>query len=518
MVFLAFFAAAPPSAPPLYQRIDQEIAAASKTFRPSPRSSDAEFLRRVYLDFIGRIPSTTEARTFLNEDSSNKRQRLIDRLLALPEHARHLATVFEVFLMERRPGKHVPPEQFHEFLRASFAANKPYDQLVREILAADGTPEKNRAAAGFYLGRDAEPHVVTRDVGRMFLGMNLQCAQCHDHPLYHSYKQDHYYGIFAFYNRTQLKNDPARKMAVLTEKADGEVSYSSVFNPKLTKTTGPRLPDRPAVEEPKKDPKAPAFSRRARISEQVVHPDNARFQRNAVNRLWASLIGRGLIHPLDLDHDENPPSHPRLLALLADDFTAHKFDVLYFLRELALSDTYQRSSELPAGVKEVPPSNFAVAELRPLTPEQMAWSFMQATGLVDAERLALGKGASEAALYAKLVGNVAPFVRTFGGQPGQPQNDGFEATIDQTLFLKNGKVLRSWLVPQPGNLTHRLLALKDAGEIAEELYVSVLTRLPGAEERQEVAEYLARRPAERQAALEELVWALATSAEFRFNH
>jgi hypothetical protein len=291
-----------------------------------------------------------------------------------------------------------------------------------------------------------------------------------------------------------------------------------VFDPKLTRTTGPRLPDRPAVEEPKKDPKAPAFSRRARIAEQVVHSDNTRFKRNAVNRLWASLMGRGLVHPLDLDHDENPPSHPHLLALLADDFAAHKFDVRYFLRELALSETYQRSSETPAGVKEVSPSSFAVAGLRPLSPEQMAWSLMQATGLTDAERLALGKGATEAALYAKLAGNVAPFVRTFGGQPGQPQNDGFEATIDQTLFLKNGKLLRSWLAPRPGNLTHRLLALKNPGETAEELYLSVLTRLPGTEERQEVADYLARRAAERQAALEELAWALASSAEFRFNH
>src|SRR5262249_54622760 len=159
---------------------------------------------------------------------------------------------------------------------------------------------------------------------------------------------------------------------------------------------------------------------------------------------------------------------------------------------------------------------FAVAQLRALTPEQLARSMMQATGLTDVERKALGKNASEAALHAKLAGNVAPVVATFGGQPGQPESPDFQATLDQTLFLKNGALLRTWLAPRPGNLTGRLGELKDAGAVAEELYLSVLTRSPSAEERKEVADYLAARTADRAAALQELAWALLASAEFRF--
>src|SRR5262249_1725510 len=136
-------------------------------------------------------------------------EALIDRLLASPEHARHLAHVFDVMLMERRPDRFVPRAQWHEYLRSSFAANKPWDVLVREILGADGADPKMRAPAKFFLDRGAEPHLVTRDISRLFLGMNLQCAQCHDHPRIEEYRQEHYYGLYAFVSRTRLVADQA---------------------------------------------------------------------------------------------------------------------------------------------------------------------------------------------------------------------------------------------------------------------------------------------------------------------
>jgi hypothetical protein len=166
----------------------------------------------------------------------------------------------------------------------------------------------------------------------------------------------------------------------------------------------------------------------------------------------------------------------------------------------------------------VPPASFAVANLKPLSPEQLAWTLMQATGLTDADRQALGKGQTPQALEARLAGNVAPFVATFGAAPGEPEGQGFETTLDQTLFLVNGGLVRGWLAPRPGNLTQRLLPLTDPDQVADELYLSVLTRPPAAEERKEVAEYLRARPQDRPAALQELAWALLTSAEFRFNH
>src|SRR5262249_31141820 len=158
-------------------------------------------------------------------------------------------------------------------------------------------------------------------------------------------------------------------------------------------------------------------------------------------RFWALLMGRGLVHPLDLDHEGNPPSHPELLDLLTDKFVGMNFDVRAFLRELALSQTYQRASAPPPGVKDVPPALFAVMALKPLSPEQLAWGTMQATGLTDAERQAL-KPPDEAALSAKLAKNVPSFVTVFGGPRGQPESPTFQATVDQALFLANGGQVR----------------------------------------------------------------------------
>ena len=443
-----------------------------------------------------------------------------------------MATVFDVLLMERRPDKHVPRGQWQEYLRTSFAQNKPWDQLVRDMLSSDGSEPKLRPAAKFFLDRDADANVLTRDISRLLLGMNFQCCQCHDHPLVEDYKQDFYYGVFAFLNRSYLFVDKAKNHTVLAEKAEGETTYQSVFDPKkITKTTGPRVLGGQLIKEPKFDKgkeyepiavkggrPVPKSSRRGQLAAAIVNSGNPQFKRNIVNRLWTLMMGRGLVHPVDYDHSANPPSHPELLALLADEFAAHKFDIKWFLRELASSKTYQRSSEQPAAAKGVPADRFAVAQMKPLSPEQLAWAVMQATGLTDAERKALGKNANEAVLHSRLAGNVGAFINTFGSRPGQPEGQSFETTLDQTLFLTNGPVIRGWLSPRSGNLTDRLLQLKDPSAVGDELFISVLTRPPTAEEQTEVVEYLKTAGKDRSAALQELEWALVASAEFRFNH
>jgi hypothetical protein len=517
---------------PLRQRIDQAIAAAKPDFaqHAATPASDAEFLRRIYLDLTGSVPTADEARAFLKDPSSAKRQTIIDCLLTSLEHARHLATILDVILMERWPDKYVAHEPWLEYLRSSVAANKPWDQLVREILSSDGADAKTRPAAKFYLERQAEPNLLTRDISRLFLGTNLQCCQCHDHPRIEDYKQAHYYGLFAFLNRSSLVVDKKLNLAVLSEKADGEVTFQSVFDPaKVTKSTSPRLPEGPPLEEPAIEkgkeyvvaPVAggravPRFSRRALLGPTLASGDNEQFKRNIANRLWALMMGRGLVHPLDLDHSANPPSHPQLLKLLADDIAARKFDMRGFLRELALSQTYQRSSEQASPGQEAEPTSYTVALLKPLTPEQLAWSLMQATGQRDAERQALGKNATEAALFARLSPNVKPFIKAFGNPPGQAQE--FDARLDQALFLANGSIVRGWLTPRPGNLIDRLGKITNTDALIEESYLSVLTRLPSAEERKEAADFLTSRAKDRTAALQDMAWALLASAEFRFNH
>ena len=246
----------------------------------------------------------------------------------------------------------------------------------------------------------------------------------------------------------------------------------------------------------------PTYSRRELLAAAITAPENAAFARTAANRLWAMMLGRGLVHPLDMDHPGNPPSHPELLDLLAAEFAAHNFDVKWLLRQIALSDTYQRSSEVPAGLTDVPPDRYLVANLKPLSPEQLAYAVVQATG--PAQAVPDGKA------------NVAAFVKVFGGRPGEPE-DAFAATLDQSLFLKNGAVVRGLIAAKPGSLVDRLAKRTDPDAVADELFVSVLTRPPTDDERRDVAAAL-KDVKDRPAALAELAWALVASAEFRFNH
>lgn len=536
------------AAEPLHKRIDQLIAAADPKFETyaAPVCDDATFLRRAFLDLAGVIPSAEQLQEFLDDPapSPNKRAQWIDRLLTSPRHARHLQYVFDLMLMERRKGNTVAQKEWAEFLRLAVKENRPWNQVVQQILAADGADPKQRGAAKFYLDRGFDLDVVTRDVGRIFLGVDLECAQCHDHPAIDDYYQRHYYGIAAFLKRSYLFTDPKTKRKLLGEKAEGEVSFTSVFTQESGKTA-PRLLEMAAIADPKATAKkykvkpsrkargVPEYSRRLQLAQAMVEDKNADFRRNLVNRLWALMMGRGLVEPLDIRHAANPPSHPKLLELLADDFLAHRYDIRWLLREMALSQTYQRASRVTdrkLASKAV--KCYAVGLLKPLTPEQLAWSVMEATGVTTAtlraQQAALLKKKAdhcpgqaddpwwqETALHAALEKNVAQFVTRFAGQGGQ--KTAFDTTAEQALFLINGPLVQKWLTPATTNLTGRLQAESDDRTVVRELIRTILSREPTAEESQELAEYL-QGSKQRAAALQELAWALLSSAEFRFNH
>ncbi len=347
---------------PFHQRIDQTVAAGNIV--PVVRQAgDAEFVRRIYLDLTGSIPTVEEVRHFLADADADKRSKLVDTLLDSRAFTRHMATTFDVWFMERRAAKHVKDPEFRNYLIESFAKNKPYDQLVHEILAADGTEQKIRPAARFYLDRDGEPNLLTRDVGRIFFGRDLQCAQCHDHPNITDYLQREYYGIYAFFNRTYLFQPDKKKPALLAEKAEGEATYKSVFT-EVAASSLPQLPkskDKVVVDPKfkpgeewkvkpnKKDKKVqavPKYSRRQQIAKLVVDGKSDTFNRNIANRLWAHMMGQGLVEPFDFHHAANPPSNPALMTLLAEGIVNLDYDVKSFLREIALSDSYQRSFEM----------------------------------------------------------------------------------------------------------------------------------------------------------------------------
>ncbi|MBS0204218.1 MAG: DUF1549 domain-containing protein [Planctomycetes bacterium] len=373
---------------PLHLRLDQ-LVESSQIGPLAPLANDAEFLRRAYLDLIGAIPSSAEARTFLDDPSPNKRELLVDRLLASPRFPIHMATQFDVMLMERRPDKHVPTPEWQKYLQAAFEQNKPYDQLAREILSSDGTDPALRPAAKFFLDRDAEPHSSSRDVGRMFFGMDLQCAQCHDHPLIDHYLQADYYGLFAFLNRTEVFTDAAQKKSFLAEKADGDASYKSVFTGDAANTR-PQLPGMSEIDEPRfrlgedyvtapapNVRPVPKYSRRAKLAELATNGTNRQFNLNIANRLWALVMGRGLVHPVDLHHPANPPAHPAALELVTNEFVAQKYNMKWLLRELVLTRTYQRSIDPPtdpapqvaAAAPQVPAVEAELARLKGVADE-----------------------------------------------------------------------------------------------------------------------------------------------------
>lgn len=508
---------------PLSTRIDALIAAKAGGFAVSPPTDDAEFLRRLYLDLAGRIPTVAEARQFLSDTAPDKRAALIDRLLNSADYPRRMQELFHVMFMERLGDN----DAWKKYLHDAFAANKPWHTMAREILRADPADEANRGAAFFYAKRldhygqnPIDYPGLTRDVGRLFLGVDLRCAQCHDHLFIDDYKQEDFQGLFAFFQNAFLHDLSA---PIVAEKPTTQkVAFMSVFA-KVEKQTGPRLPGEPEIaipavaageeylQPPDAKTKLPGtlkFSPLAKLAEQLPRSENRLFTRNIANRLWFVMMGRGLVEPLDLSHRANPPSHPELLDLLAGEFAAHNFDIKWLLGELARSGTYQRSSLLPAPDQPPPPELFLTGLEKRLSAEQLARSFLEATG--ERQRL-------EAADGKPFVEAQARFIKAFANPPREPE-DAFSPSLASALFILHDQAVLDLLVARPRNLVDRLDKTTDANLLTEELYLSVLSRQPSDEELAEVAEYLAKHADRRPTALGQLAWALLASTEFCVNH
>lgn len=537
---------------PLHELIDRHVETRITEHRipvaePAP---DAEFLRRVSLDLTGVIPDADTARAFITASDREKRARLIDRLLASDAWPRHMARGFDVMLMERRPDKYVTTPEWRDWLAKSFAEEKPLNVLVSEILGADGVDEEERPAAKFYLDRAVDKDTLVKDIGRLFLGINLQCAQCHDHPDIDDYLHQYYHGLSVFVAGSKTFKQPDGRF-VLQETVMREVEFASVFEPDSTRKTGPRLiealmevPSFPEGEEYVEKPSrtvrsVPKFSLRELLAKRLPADETPEFARNMVNRLWAMMMGRGLVHPLDMHHAGNPPSHPELMDELTFRFVSSGYDVKELLRGIALSSAYQRSSVLPDGVdpESVPVDSYAVAIMKGLSPEQLFESLLigtQSAGVLEQqidEALAeIEEGASAEqsepeepnpekaaeARAAERLRRVAEFVTVFGSVPGQPEGE-FSASLPQALFLANSETVSEWIPPGPDNLATVLLATDDQQTLTEQLYLSTLSRLPTADELELVGEFLGEND-DRSKAITALIWSQLASAEFRLNH
>jgi hypothetical protein len=500
--------------------LDAELKKAGVT--PARPASNATLVRRLTLDLAGRVPTLAETRAFVESKDKDKTARLVDRLMASPAFVRHQATEFDTLLMDGTRGS------VRGYLLTAFKENRPWDRIFRELLLPDQKDPKQKGAAEFLKQRLRDLDLVTSDVSSVFFGVNVSCARCHDHPLALDWKMDHYYGMKSFFIRTynaggfvaerdfgsiKFKNskgqDTVAKVMFLNGKV-AEVPPSRQPTPAEMKKLRGKFKKRGQMRTP---PPPPKFSVRAQLVKLALEPGKADFfARAIVNRVWHWLFGQGLVMPLDQMHSANPPSHPELLQWLGRDLEAHKYDLRRLIRGLVLSRAYARSSRWE-GSKTPDPQLFAVANLRPLTPMQLATSLYLVT--TDPARFPAGMKADA---FDKQVEGLENRGRGFAGNIEQPRGNFQIGVGEALLFSNNERVQQEFLADGRDRLVGRLVQVKDRKELIDLAVRTVLARPPRAEENKVLSEYLGKRQDRPVEACRQVVWALLTGPEFRFNH
>ncbi len=504
---------------PLREVIDAEVRAAwqKQKITPAGKADDAVFLRRIYLDLVGDIPTYDEARQFLADADPRKREKLIDRLLADPRFAVQQANVWDLVLFGRNPAGGDATRRrdgFKRWLAGQFARDVPYDRWVRALILAE-----EDGSELFHVQFRNQPEDEAVAVSRVLLGTQLQCARCHDHP-YEKWTQRDFYGMAGFFVRLVVADAPAaagKAKFVIREKSTGDVLFSgSAKEQKPGRKGEPVRPrflggaelDEPALPKGFKEPEfkgkgpppRPAFSRKEKLADWLVAADNPYFARAVANRVWAQYLGRGLVHPVD-DLGNHPPSHPALLEALTRETVARKFNLKAVIRELVNSETYQLADTGP--VRAALPEWFERARVRPLSAEELMAALRTATG--------------PDAIGAKAVKDNGPYFLRYFGEPTNGQGE-FQGSVAEHLFLGNSGQVRQMCQPRKGNLADTLLTAKAPWEEkVDRLFLSVLSRPPRAEERERFAKHLTSDAKAAPALVEEAIWVLLSCSEFRFN-
>lgn len=478
---------------------------------PSDLSDDATFLRRVTVDIAGRLPTMDEAEAFLSDESSDKRARLIDSLLDGGGYADYFAGKWAAILRNQRRNDRFMPDTyaFHEWIRQSLQANRPYDEFVRDILTATGEIRDNPPAAWYRnVGGNKER---MQDMAQVFLGVRLQCAQCHHHP-YEKWSQDDYYGLAAFFTTLEHKR-PRPGQEVLVHRA----KPAKFKNPTSEKELGPALPGKgPLNLAPDEDP-------RGALADWVVAPENPYFGRMIANRYWKHFFGRGLVDPEDDLRVTNPPTHPALLDSLESHVVKSKFDLKELVRLICNSRTYQLSSE-PNQFNGEDQQNYSRFYPRRMQAEVLADAINQLTNATDSFR-GQPAGAKAVQLPDDQFAQEFHFLAVFG-RPSMASACECERTgtfsLAQALQLVNSKETRAKLTADRGRPA---LLLRDRSRTDQdrvnELFLRAYSRYPNAEDASIALEFLSGTETSRveaKKAYEDLVWSLLNSREFIFNH
>lgn len=500
---------ATPSGVSLTGRIDARLRDAwtEAKVRPVARADDGEFLRRVSLDLVGRIPTAAEARDFLDDPSPGKRAALVDRLLDSPAYAARAALIWRQTLLPDALDDGAPAAGgFDAWLARKVDEGASYDQVAREVLTAR-LAGRNRDAmadaafepspAAFFAAKGGKPEVLAADTARAFLGLRLACAECHDHP-FAKWKREEFWQFAAFFAGVPRAADPnddaeagnaARPVDARAQAARRELTIpGTAIVAKATHLDGSAPQWQPRVET------------RTTLAEWVTAPNNPYFARAAVNRVWARFFGVGLVDPVD---DLDASTDPALAALLdevAGAFRDARYDLKGLIRAIVLTEAYNLSSAVDPA-EPTPPPLFARMPVRGLSPGQFVDSIAQATGAEVGE--ARGR-----------------FLALFSDRNEAPTEA--QTSILQALTLMNGSFVAAATDPRTGNILGAIAGapyLDTAGRV-EMLYLATLTRRPRPAESERVVAFIDRHEgaSARSDALADAFWALLNGAEFRVNH
>lgn len=495
-------------------RIDELIAKrwSTENVIAADQSSDAEFLRRTYLDIAGRIPPTSGVRKFLNDTSGNKREQLIKTLLDSPTYNTHFTTVWRNALIpEATTGlefRQLVPG-FEAWLWQQMHDNRPYDAFVAEILTTPVAGNLSRAPGqntkptpfAFYQAKQLKPENMAAATSRIFLGVRLECAQCHDHP-FDQWKQEQFWNYAAFF--AGLSASDPRGMSAVENRQQAEITIPD------TETTVPAMyltGDKPKFTK--------ALSTRETLSKWLIAKDNPFFAKMAVNRMWAHFFGIGIVEPVDDFSAENPPSHPELLDELASEFAAHDFDLKFIIRAITNSKTYQLSSR-QTDASQSEERLFARMAVKGLTPEQMFDSLAEAIGFYQPYR-------TDNPFVLDDNSPRAEFLRLFRDESVSPTER--ETTILQALAMMNGEFVADATSLEDSQTLSAALnfPLMTPAQRLETLFLAALGRKPTATEVSRLTELIdtagkTNTADSKHAVYTDVFWAMLNSSEFLFNH
>ena len=491
--------------PPANNFIDDHVYAKllQLKFEPSALCTDEEFLRRVYLDLIGLLPTVDETKKFLADPAPYKRKQLIEDLLQRPEYAKFWALKWgDLLRMTSTAVGGDGVHKYHRWVQRAIEQNMPYDQFARELLTASGSTLANPPANFYRTTADANDAVET--ISQVFLGSRLQCAKCHNHP-FERWTQDNYYGMAAVFNRVQKKKTKRPNELVVWSAPSGEVTQ-----PRTGKQMKPWAPGGDlamAADDDRRDP----------FATWLTAKDNPFFARVEVNRIWAQFFGRGLVDPIDDFRDSNPAANFALLDALARDFVEHGFDRRHTIRTILQSRAYQASFRTtPLNQDD---SKYASHfQPRLLSAEQLLDAICAVTDVPETFG-SLPPGTKATQIPAPdLAKN--EFLKTFG----QPERQtvcacerSSESNLGMAIQFFNGPLIYEKLKNENNRFRRMIKANKSDQEILNELYLAAVSRAPTQAELDASLKHLAGKP-DRVAAFEDICWALLNTNEFLFQH